>query len=262
MSFIPKQDWFNLTGSGGCSALKLSDSSFSGSMQLATASDEWGDIANKEAYGLNYTVSNSYKLCASMGSGDTIDITLGGAGIVQTFENGSINGHSVKTVMTSFSIGTSAGGEPTISASGEMTEDTDEEVFADDNCYPCEYEVKIGALNPKRHAQLIDINQAVPCAITNGYLVGANYDINCSLAKSTVNGVPVAADVTGGVVTCNITINAKLENGEYLAPSVTLTPNSVWKMTTPLSMTDGDASFKTYTAGFTMYLKKKDNPNV
>lgn len=138
-------------------------------------------------------------------------------------------------------INTSAGGEPTMQASGESVED-------DAASHSCTYTVSMSGLTQKRHAQILF--NAFTLAGTGCFLTDANYTVQANIGKATVNGEPVASDVTEGMIEAQITVT---QTG---ATAPTLTAGSDWQITSPLACTNPDANYPTYSATLTKYLQK------
>lgn len=74
--------------------------------------------------------------------------------------------------------------------------------------------------------------------------------MHANIGKATVNGEPVASDVTEGMIECGITI---MQTGQD-DPDITL--GAGWQLTSPLACTNPDANYPTYSATLTKYLQK------
>lgn len=269
MSFAPKIDYYGFSTQ---QELKVLDSTEGKSNQTVTAVNEEGSVAQSETFGITYAPSNSYKVTKCWTT-DGLEIVLGGTTTVDTY-----SGDSLTSALSNVTIGTSAGSEPSMSASGEM-------------CYtgstalppcamPCTYTIFIYGLSPKRHAQILtfkfknaegtDIETCplVPTDETSldyvddGYLTQSDYDITSTIGRATVNGDTVAVDVTEGQITCTFTITGKIttttSGTTAQVPDITINEDDGWKITQPLTCTDPDANFPSWTIGCTYYLPKKD----
>ena len=147
-----------------------------------------------------------------------------------------------KIMLGSVSIGTTAGGEPTFTASGEEVE-----LSAANNT--CTYTVNLAGLTPKRHAQIL-LSAFESIGSGGCFLQEASYNIQANIGKATVNGEPVASDVTEGMIEASITIT---QTG---SSEPTLTACGDWQITSPLACTNPDANYPTWTATLTKYLQK------
>ena len=84
----------------------------------------------------------------------------------------------------------------------------------------------------------------------------ADYTIECSLTKATQDGETVAYDVTEGKVTAQFTIQ-----GTGVSGTPSLTAPSGWTTTSPLTLSNPDAGYETYSIGFTMNLAHHTSSN-
>lgn len=277
MSFAPKIDYY---GFDAKQSLKLSDSTEGRSNQTVTATNDEGSIIESEVFGETFAPSNSYKVTKCWTT-DGLEVILGGMFTTTTYSGGSLT-----SALSNFTISTSAGGEPSVSASGEM-------------CYkgttplptcalPCTYWIKVYDLSPKRHAQVLGFaiaskgttsgsmvygTKTYPLLatdatnseyVTNGYITQSDYDISSTIGRATVNGDTIAVDVTEGQISCTFTIQGiysspTTEGGSpsVAVPSVTVNEAGGWKITQPLTCTDPDANFPTWTIGCTYYIESK-----
>ena len=124
MAFIANTDYFGL---GDSTTLIVSDSADGRTAQNVTALKEDGSVGANTVFGDQFSPSNTYKIAGSV----TKSIVLGGVTTADT---------SRKIMLGNVSIGTSAGGEPTFTASGE-------EVEANAQANTCTYTVSLAGLN-------------------------------------------------------------------------------------------------------------------
>lgn len=83
----------------------------------------------------------------------------------------------------------------------------------------------------------------------------ANYTLQANIGKATVNGEPVASDVTEGMIEAQVTI---MQTGDS-TPTITMLTGDVdygWSITSPLACTNPDANYPTWTCTLTKYLQK------
>ena len=226
MAFLAKTDYFGLTTAPTNFQIVSSDENRSAS--TAEAQNEKGDVVATQMYGETSAPSCNYVLS---GTSDTASIgTMG-----NPISSGSLN-----YVITNISITTGAATPPSITVSGE-------EVQSGTHCSnDCYYDIPTATLEPCHHAQALfgfDFDN-----IGSGfYVIQANYTIECTLTKATVNGETVSYDITAGKVTAQFTIQGTGESG---TPSLDA-PNQSWIVTSPLTQSNPDAGYETYTIGFT-----------
>lgn len=142
-------------------------------------------------------------------------------------------------VINNVSISTSAGTPPTIQVSGE-------EVPNGSHC-GCTYTSAEATVEVCHHAQTLF--SAFTLSGTGFYLTSANYTIECGLTKATKDGETVAYDVSDGKITCSLTIQGTGGNG---TPSIT--KGTGWEITSPLTMSNPDSGYETYTVTLTKNL--------
>lgn len=225
MAFIANTDFFGL---GDSTTLIVSDSADGRTAQNVTALKEDGSVGANTVFGDQFSPSNTYKIAGSV----TKSIVLGGVTTADT---------SRKIMLGNVSIGTSAGGEPTFTASGE-------EVEANAQANSCTYTVSLAGLNQKRHAQTLF--GAFAYTGTGCFLTEASYTVQATIGKATVDGDPVASDVTEGMIEASVTIT---QTG---STEPTLSAGTDWQITSPLACTNPDANYPTWTATLTKYLEK------
>lgn len=226
MSFIAKKDWFGLaTASGG--ALVVSDSADGKSAQNVTALKEDGSVGANTVFAQLVSPSNTYKLSGTVGMSAVI--------------GGTLSSDQGEVMLGQVSINTAAGGEPTVQASGQQVE-------TNASTNTCTYTVSVSGLTPKRHAQILF--SAFTVGGTGCFLTNANYEIQANIGIATVNGEPVASDVTEGMITASVTIT---QTG---STEPTVTAGSDWQITSPLACTNPDANYPTWTCTLTKYLQK------
>lgn len=85
----------------------------------------------------------------------------------------------------------------------------------------------------------------------------ADYTIECSLTKATQDGETVAYDVTEGKVTAQFTIQGTGVSG---TPSLSA-PSNDWITTSPLTQSNPDAGYETYSISFTKNLSHHTSSN-
>ena len=102
-------------------------------------------------------------------------------------------------------------------------------------------------ISPLHHAQNFG---AFTIAGSGAHLTQSTFAAECTVSTADKDGVPLAHDIVGGKVTVTGTI--QVSNSSYGVPTVT--PSNGWDMTSPLTETNPDGDFPTYTFGLTNYL--------
>lgn len=230
MAFKSKTDPFGIA-SETCIVASTADGA---SAQVAEARDENGTIVAQEVYGETVAPSADYAIKSAT-----------------TFDNivlGNVVAYGGKrVVLTSLTINTSAGGEPTISASGEGVGAT-----GSGEC-PARYAVPSFQLGPCHHAKILF--SAFQIGSTGCYLQSANYTARVEVGTATVDGEIIAHGVYSGVLECQVEIVSTAGN------TPTLTAGDGWVVTSPLSETNPNGDYATYSATLRELLPKSDAPS-
>ena len=239
MSFKSKHDFFNLTtnGSGGSTGLVITDSNENKSATTVQAQNEKGDYVAWEVFAETLSPDCSYAVKAS--------VTLGGIKC-GTVIAGTGDYQGKKFTLGSITINTAAGSAPTVSASGE-------EIPADTTHTDCSYTFPTATLEACHHAQ--NLWNAFAFTGTGCYLQSANYTAGGTISRATKDGETVAFDVIEGQLTAAITIT-QTGNTEP-----TLTAGENWVITAPLTCSNPDANYPTWTATLSRALTH-DTPNA
>ena len=223
MSFLNKTDYFSFTNSN----IIILSSDEGKSCSTAQARDEKGDVIDETIYGVTETPTCEYAIKGT--------VTLSGVSLGEIVTNvGS------SYTITSISINTAAGSPPSISVSGEK-------VPAGSNT-DCKYDVPSTSIIPCHHAQVLFGCCASDSFGTGCHLISASYTIECTLTKATKDGDILTFDVTDGKITANLTIQAVGST----APTVTEGIN--WQITSPLTQSNPDSDYPTYTCALTKNL--------
>lgn len=227
--FISKTDYCGLTT--GRSGIVCISSDEGKSASTAEAAGQDGSIVAYNVYGEKKDPSNEYRIKA-----DTTFSNLD-LGAIVTHEGDSFR-------VNEYTINTSAGSAPTISASATQVED---------NCTAdCMYSIPEFELKRYHHAQVL-FNAFTFTG--DAHLQSANYTMSCNVSQATKDGVCLANDVTEGKIECSIDF---IQVGST-APVVTAGTN--WAITSVLTCSNPDADWPTWSCTLTMYLAK-DTPSV
>lgn len=236
MAFLPKTDYFGLTTAPANFVIISSDENRSTS--TAEAQNEKGDVVATQTYGETSAPSCSYVLS---GSASTSSINEMGNPI----SSGGLN-----YVITNISISTGAATPPSITVSGE-------EVPSGTHCSnDCYYDIPTATIDACHHAQAL-FGFSFASIGTGFYVTQADYTIECSLTRATENGETVAYDVTEGKVTAQFTIQGTGVDG---TPSLSA-PSNDWITTSPLTQSNPDAGYETYSISFTKNLAHHTSSN-
>lgn len=215
MAFLTKVDPFGISSS----SLAVKSTSDGNSGSVAEATDENGTIVAQESYGNRMSPSAEYALKKET----TFDeIVLGD---VTTYK-------TKRVVLTQLTINTSAGGEPTISASGEEIE-----ASSDGTC-PATYTIPEFTLGVCHHAKILF--SAFSLSGTGCYLNSANYTAQCENGTAMIEGAVVAHGVYGAY----LEVTAEIISTSGTVPTVT--PGTGWVVSSPLAETNPDADYPTY----------------
>ncbi len=226
MSFLVKQDYYGIAGA----SLVCKSSTEGASASVAEAKGSDGSVVAAVVYGRTSAPSCDYALKGSFSAGEG-DIALGRVS--------AVNGKSF--VLGNFAVNTGAGAEPTLAASGEQVEDGAQDA--------CVYELPAFDLSPRHHAQILF--GAFEFSGVGCHLQQANYTASASVGKGTKDGDCLAHDVIEGKIECSVEFN---QTG---AAAPVLTPGEGWIISSPLTLTNSDASFGSWSATLVKYLTKK-----
>ena len=229
MSFKSKVDYFGLAKEGAVVVVSANEGK---SAQTVEAAGQDGSIVASEVFGETMAPSCDYKLKAAMEFTAQAPLKIGD---VMTVDE-------KKFVRTNLSISTGAGSEPTVSASGEQVND--------DAVTGCYFAIPAFKLLTKHHAQILF--SAFELTGDGCHLTGANYTLSANLAKATKEGVCLAFDVTNGRIEAKVTVK------QCGTAAPTLTPGDGWKITAPLTESNPDSDYPTFTATLVKYLAKSD----
>ena len=222
-AFIAKVDPFGL-GSSPLSVVSTTDGK---SAQVAEARDENGDVVAYNVFGEQYSPSADYKVVA--------------AGAVSSFNLGkSTSWNSVKAVLTSVTISTSAGGETTVSASGESVPTT---------AVACPVVYAVPSFTPGVCLHAKDVFSAFTLSGTGCYLNSCTATASAELGRATVNGETVAYGLYNGRIEETVEI---IQTGSTVP---TLAAATGWVVTSPLTCTNPDADYPTWSATLVKYLE-------
>ena len=235
--FVSKTDPWGLSGTG--KALALVSVADNKSSSVAEARNENGDTVAYHLYGTQYAPTYDYRVAAS----GTVTIPVFGAPVTATMADGT----SVKLFATSWTLTTTAGGETTFALSAESIPSAVTAI--------CPYQIDCGDVDvgPCQHAKLLfDCVSGDAIGGTGCYLQSATYNGTCTLGRATKDGETIAVGVTDGRITASLTI---IQTGSTIP---TVTPDTGWEITAPLSCTNPDADYPTWTITLTKYLTAAD----
>ena len=227
MAFATKTDPFGIVGEAGlleCTAVTDNKSS-----SVAEAHDAKGTLIAHEVYGEQIAPSADYKVKKS---GSIEGVKLGN---VTTYD-------SKRVALSHIHIHTGAGEEMTLTASGEQVEDS-----TDGTC-PAKYSVPSIPGSVCHHAQALF--NAFAVGGTGCHLQTADYDFACTVGKATKDGVPIAHGVYEAYGEAQVTI---IQAGSA-DPTLTVPQNSNWFISSPLTKTNPDADYPTWSATLRLHL--------
>lgn len=224
MSFKTKQDYYGL---GSVSGLVLVGTTENKSESSVEAQGENGFVVAVEGYGVKSAPACEFVI--------TKDVSLSGItfGDITTI-------NSQNFCLASIEINTQAGSAPTMTASGSQVEDT----VVLNGCTATLPAITVGGLH---HAQSFG---AFTISGTGAHLTQCTYSAQCEVSTAEKDGTILAHDIVGGTVTVTGTI--QVSDSSYPVPTVT--PSSGWTITAPVTETNPDSNFPTYTFTVTKYL--------
>lgn len=219
MSWESKTDYCGLVVA---SKIDIKSSTMNRSGQYLEKTGQSGAICATKAFGILDAPSCDYVIKSA-----------------HTFADGAIKLGAVTTVaskryaLASVHYENGAGAEPVFSATAqEIEESTDGTTRT--------FDVPGFSVSPDEAAAMV---------MSAGTLGGAGceltkvtLDASANVNNHTKNGTPVASDVTNGKVTVQVEIL------QTSTTTPTFTPGSGWELSSPLSSTDPDADFPTWTA--------------
>lgn len=216
MGFKTKSDYFGL---GAVSGLELTSTSENKSKSTAEAKGENGFVVAVEPYG--ETSAPSCDLVVT-----NAGVTLSGIvlGSITTIGDG-------KFCLSSITVNTAAGAAPTISASGQKVESN-----ATANCTCTIPSIAVSGLH---HAQ----NFGAFTLTGNGaHITSSNLSVGGTISTATKDGDVIAHDLTDS----RMTVTATIQVSDSTYPVPTVAPTSGWVVTSPLTETNPDADFPSY----------------
>lgn len=221
MALKTKTDYYGIATTG----LEVSDTSENRSISTAEAQGEDGFVVATESFGEKVAPTVNYVVTGT--SVTLSDVVLGERIAFGTGQNAH------KLMLATITISTSAGNAPTVSATGQQVEDGD----GIDNCTVTLDDVTISGLH---HAQFFG---GITMSGTGAHLTSSTYTLECTISTADVDGVTKASDLTGGKRT--FTGNITVSGSTYAVPTITLP--SGWHFTTPVTETNPNGDFPTYT---------------
>lgn len=227
MAFKTKTDYFGIDDDAKIVCTSSSDGA---SHSVAEAKGEDGSVVAHEVYGATIAPSCEYALKSAWergGEQPPNPIKLGS--VTQTGDD--------KVALLNFSIGTSAGSAPTVSASGEKV--------AGDGCT---YSIPAFTIPKTHHAHILF--DAFTLGGSGCHLTEASYTASCGISKAEKEGVCLAHDVVEGKIEASINI---VQTG---SAEPTVEPGDGWYLSSPLACTNPDADYPTWEATLTKYLAK------
>ena len=222
MSFATKTDYLGLATTG----LEIKGNGQNASNGVLQIPGSDGSILGDEVYGHIKAPNCDYCI--------TQTITLSTLKLGKCFN--SDNHYALQSVK----ISTSAGGEPTFSATGVQIESSATRTV-------CVYDVDSLTLSPARHALTFGAFTFTESSSLS--LQSSDFEATCTIDPSTINGTPVASDSTAGIETVTATF---WSSSETTSPTVTL--DSAWHITSDWNCTGADSSMFVWTVTLTKYL--------
>lgn len=222
MSFATKTDYLGLETTG--LAVKSNTQNASNGVLQIPKSD--GSIIGDETYGHIKNPSCDYVISRS--------VTLSSLSL------GKCHNTDNQYALQSIKVSTSAGGEPSFSATGVQIESGATQAV-------CTYDVDTLTLSPARHA--LTFGAFTFTESTSLVLNACDFEATVDISPSTINGNPVASDAVKGMETVNVTF---WSSTELSAPSISVATG--WHITNDFTCTGADSSMFVWTGTLTKYL--------
>ena len=233
MAFANKTDYCGLTDVAALTtSLLVKDDAENLSVEKYQPQGQDGSFIATEVYGEDRAPTNNYALAAD------ISVTAGAIKLnaIKSINFGTTeNPDNHNFALESFNITTSAGTAPSISATCQEIESTATDAAQ------CHYSIPAFTLTKKHHAQILF--NAFTITGANCHLIDCAAAIGGSISKDKVEGVKVSSDIASGVITITGSI---LQSGSA-KPVIAATENSGFILTQPLTCTNPEAAYKTYT---------------
>ena len=245
MSWETKTDYCGLDNSGDNNAntllTKTSDPNTSGQYLEKHGSNGAFVAAGCKSFGVRSAPSNTYTIAGTATISSSTSTGLVCLGDVKTTGG-------KKYALQSISWTTGADAEPTLSAKAAEVAGSTRNTF----------KVPEFSISPDHIAQIpafkfFGESTAVAAFSFSGEgceLLECGGEISCSVKTNDKNGDPKAHDVTNAHIVVNITI------AQYGSATPTVTPASGWNVSSPLTSSDPDSDFPTWTMSLSRPLEK------
>lgn len=138
-------------------------------------------------------------------------------------------------------ITTAAGSAPTITASGSQVESG----VAKSACTAKTPSVTVSRLHHAQNFGAFGLQAGF-----GAHLTQCTFTAQCTVSTADKDGTPLAHDIVDG--RCTVTGTIQCSTSPYTLPVIT--PTNGWEITAPLSETNPDGDFPTYTFTLTNYL--------
>lgn len=224
MAFKNKVDYFGLSDKAG---IVCTSNTENRTTQTAEANGEDGFIVAVESFGEQIAPSNDYMLSGNV---TLSNIKLGS---VKTIEG-------KRVMLGSITASTTAGGQPTLQASGQQIEDNA-------TLSGCTCTLPSITISPLFHAQTFG---AFTLSGNGAHLTQSTFAANCDVGTAVKDGVIIGSDLVGG----SATVTGTIQVSDQSYPTPVITPTNGWKVTAPLTLSNPNGAFPEYTFGLTYYL--------
>ena len=245
MAFHVKTDFSGLTEvTGLTAALVIKDANENGSIEKYQPRGLDGSFLTIEVFGADMSPTNSFGIKAPGFSVAANAIKLNSCKTVNLGTQQAADNHTF--ALESFQITTSAGSAPTMSAAMKEIEAT----ATDAN--QCHYAVPAFSVSSKHHAQILFGAFALTgagCTLTE-----CSATVGCTVNQDKVAGVKIGSDANSGVITVTATI---LQTGST-KPTVTLPEGCGFVQTAPLTCSNPETAYKSWTCEFQRILTKTE----
>lgn len=225
MAFKTKQDYYSL---GNVAGLTLVATSENKSESIAEAQGENGFVVATQTYGVRSAPACDYVITSNV---ELSGIVLGSVTAIS----------SDNFCLGEITITTGAGQVPTLAASGSQVESG----TVHGGCTCTMPTINVSKLHHAQKFGAFGINTGF-----GAHLTQCTFTAQCTVSTADKDGTPLAHDIVDG--RCTVTGTIQCSTSPYTLPVII--PETGWELTSPLSETNPDGDFPTYTFTLTRYL--------
>lgn len=228
-TFTDDEDYIGLEVEG---KIVLSGSTLNKASNITEKTGANGAYVAHKVFGTNCDPTSNYKIVA--------DVTGFTKNLGQVYNAGNATGTKLTgpVALASIQVSTSAGGEPTMTATGV-------EIEAGGTAAECVFATPEINLSPEYHAQNFGAFTFAGSATCD--LSESTFEASATVQPTSVDGVRLASDAHSAKATVSVTL---WSSGE----EPTITAAAGWHVENPLTRSRDDGDFPTWTISFAKFL--------